>query len=204
MPPIVYVVDDDQSMLDLIRWRLESAGLSVQTYETAELFLADYSGVSPACLLLDMHLPGMSGLELLERHVPSPIRCPVIILTADSDIPLVVVAMKLGATNYLKKPFGDDLARMIHAALRDDQMRLETEHEHLTETQALQQLTPREREVLEYIVLGDSNRMVATRLDLSVRTVEAYRAHVMEKLQVQSLAELVRLATRLGVRPPSA
>lgn len=193
--PTVFVVDDDPAMRASLRWLIESVGLSVVTCGTARAFLETYKSEQPGCLLLDVRMPGMSGLDLQAELSAQKIGLPVVIITGYAEVPIAVRAMKGGAFDFIEKPFSDEalLQRIRRAIARDaETRRIESERSSI-ETR-LNQLTPRERDVLERVILGKSNKAIANELKLSAKTVEAHRAHVMEKMQAASLAELIRLA----------
>lgn len=199
---VVFVVDDDSRVRDALTTLLGSAGLEVAAFASATAFLEADKPDAPACLLLDLDLPDISGLELqkelLERQAP-----PIVFLTGHGDIPSSVKAMKAGAVEFLSKPVGDDeLLRAIDAAIAVDR----TARSQRAELSALQRryerLTPREREVLPYVVAGLANKVTASELGTSVVTIAIHRGHIMRKMGARSLAELVRLADKLGI--PSA
>jgi two-component system, LuxR family, response regulator FixJ len=192
--PTVFVVDDDQAVCNSLRLLLKSVGLATQTMSSATDFLAAYQPGQPGCLVLDVRMPGMSGLELQQELNVRGATIPVIFVTGHGDVPMAVDAMQHGAFDFLQKPFRDQelidriqraLARdaSTHAALR--------EHEHIRER--LRSLTPREREVLALMTEGKPNKVMAHELGVSQRTVEIHRARVMEKSCASSLAQLVRM-----------
>lgn len=191
----VYVVDDDEALRSSLRWLIESAGLRVQTYASAQEFLdAVYPGQA-GCLLLDVRMPGMSGLELQVMLQEKAIHLPVIIITGHGDISMAVKAMKAGAVDFIEKPFDDEqLLRAIQRALDVSEEQRERRSLQLDIAARMEQLTPRELEVMGLVTAGKSNREIAAELDVSSKTIEAHRARVMEKMQAQSLAELVRMS----------
>ncbi|MBK1643291.1 DNA-binding response regulator [Thiocapsa imhoffii] len=191
----VFVVDDDQAMRTSLQWLIESTGLTVQTYESADVFLARYTPGRPGCLLLDVRMPGMSGLELQAHLARAGYRLPVILITGHGDVAMAVKAMKAGAVDFIEKPFHDeDLLRSIARALDDDKQK-RAKHAMRAEIAArLAELTPREHEVMAMVTDGRSNKDIAAALGVSAKTVEAHRARVMEKMRAESLAELVRMA----------
>jgi FixJ family two-component response regulator len=199
---VVFVVDDDSRVRDALTTLLASAGLEVAAFASATAFLEADKPDAPACLLLDLDLPDISGLELqkelLERQAP-----PIVFLTGHGDIPSSVKAMKAGAVEFLSKPVGDDeLLRAIDAAIAVDRT-ARSQRAELSELQRrYERLTPREREVLPYVVAGLANKVTASELGTSVVTIAIHRGHIMRKMGARSLAELVRLADRLGI--PSA
>ncbi len=196
----VYVVDDDQAVRDSLRWLLESVGHRVRTLASAADFLETCGPDDPGCLILDIRMPGMSGLELQEALAARGIELPIIVITGHGDVAVAVQAMKGGALDFLEKPFNDQvlLDRVQSALTRDAQRRRERAERAALEAR-LAQLTPREREVLEQVVAGHPNKVVAHNLGISVKTVEIHRARAMEKMQAQSLPDLVAMCISLGV-----
>ncbi len=199
LAPTVFIIDDDEALRDSLRWLLESVHLRAEFFANPQDFLRTFDPNRPGCLVLDVRMPGMSGLELLDRLSAAKIQVPVIMLTAHADVPMAVRAMKSGAIDFLTKPYsGQELLDRIHHALTIDQRRRE-ELAHQKELAArFQSLTPREHAVMELVVLGHSNKEIATQLGVSIKTVEAHRNKVMEKTQADSLADLVRLAVACG------
>jgi len=194
---LVFIVDDDEAVRDSLELLLESAGHLVKAFEAAADALEFCRARSPACIVTDVRMPEMDGLEFQERLAASGLQVPVIVMTGHADVPLAVRAMKAGAVDFIEKPFSDDaMLASIEAALK---RRSSTIDPALMER--LDSLTPREREVLELLVVGHPNKVIAHRLDISPRTVEIHRAHVMEKMKAKSLPELVRSAMQAGVTP---
>ncbi len=193
--PIVYVVDDDQAVRDSLRWLIESVGLNVETYASAQAFLEAYYPGRAGVLVLDVRMPGMSGLELQNALASQELRLPVIVITGHGDVPMAVRAMKAGALDFIQKPFNDqELLERIHEALeRDAPIRFERA-ERAEVVARLAQLTPRELEVMTRVVAGKPNKAIAAELGISKKTVEVHRARIMEKMQAESLADLVRIA----------
>ena len=196
----VYVVDDDPAVCDSVKWLVESVGLHVQTYASAREFLAAYRDEGPGCLVLDLRMPGISGIETQEMLQEQGIDLPVLVATDHGDVPVAVRAMKLGAVDFLEKPCNDHqlLERVqrsvdLHAQQRGERSR----REHAR--RAVDSLSPRERSVMDLIVTGKSNKEVANTLGVSPKTVESHRANVMRKVGVGSLAELVQAAVIAGV-----
>jgi RNA polymerase sigma factor (sigma-70 family) len=191
----VFVVDDDQAMRSSLQWLIESVGLSVESFASADEFLRSYYPGRAGCLLLDVRMPGMSGLELQDYLNQHQIEIPVIIITGHGDVHMAVRAMKSGAVDFIEKPFNDEmLLDAIRNALTLDDRRREQRSAKAAIAERLEQLTPREYEVMEMVTSGKSNKEIANVLGVSAKTVEAHRARVMEKMQAGSLAELVRMA----------
>lgn len=195
----VYVIDDDAAMRDSLDFMLESAGFSVELFGSAGEFLNRRPDLAFGCVLTDVRMPGMDGISLL-RHLKSSAETsaiPVIVMTGDGDIPLAVEAMKLGALDFLEKPFEDDrLLSMIETALAPHDNAAKTDQEM---TARVASLTQRERQVMQGLVSGQSNKAIAKDYDISPRTVEVYRANVMTKMRAGNLSELVRFAIRAGM-----
>ena len=200
--PIVFVVDDDESVRNSLRRLLMSVGLAVEVFPSAQAFLDRARADAPGCLVLDVQLPGLSGLDLQTELTNMDTALPIVFLTGHGDIPMSVKAMKAGAVEFLTKPFRErDLVDAIRSAIdRDRAARLERlELDGLR--QRYESLTPREREVMAKIVAGMINKQIAAEFGTSVVTVKEQRGQVMMKMQVSSLADLVRIAARLGVHP---
>jgi FixJ family two-component response regulator len=202
---VVFVVDDDGPMRESLKNLIRSVGLRVELYSSAQEFLESNRPDMPSCLVLDVRLPGLSGLELQKRTIEAGIEIPIIFITGYGDIPMTVNAMKAGAVEFLVKPFRDqDLLDAIQKAL---------EHDHKARDQRAAQeglrsrfasLTPREREVMARVVAGLLNKQVGVELGMSETTVKIHRHQVMEKMRAGSLPELVRMADRLGIRIPKS
>jgi two-component system response regulator FixJ len=189
----VFVVDDDADIRDSMRMLLEVAGFKVRSYTSAKHFLVD-DHPKQGCLIADIRMPDMSGLELQEEVVRRHIDLPVIIITGHGDVPLAVQAMKAGAVDFLEKPFNDDLMlASIRRALEIGSRARSRTAESKAAQDLLSALTPRERGVLDKLVQGRSNKLVAHELGISPRTVEIHRAHIMSKMEASSLSDLVRL-----------
>ena len=200
--PLVYVVDDEASIRDSLAMLLRSVGLVSRTFGDAKSFLAAYEPRADACLVADVRMPGMSGIELQEALRSRGAELPIVIITGHGDIAMAVRAMKAGAADFIEKPFHDQtLLDAVHRALaRAADPRVEAAAMDSDELQKrLATLTPREREVMALVVEGRPNKAIATRLGLSTRTVEVHRAKSMEKMQAQSLADLVRMAIACGM-----
>jgi two-component system response regulator DctR len=190
----VHVVDDDDAIRDALAWLLRSRGVPARAWPSAETFLAEYSDAMRGCLVLDVRMEGMSGVELFDQLLAVGSRLPVIFLTGHGDVPLAVAALKKGAFDFVEKPFNDnDLVDRIVAAVRHDEaihQKLETE---ATVAARLADLTPRERQVMERVLAGDYNKTIADALGIAVRTVEVHRARIFEKMGVRSAVELAQL-----------
>jgi RNA polymerase sigma factor (sigma-70 family) len=197
--PTVFVVDDDAAVRESLQWLIKTAGLNVECYGTAQEFLDAYDQARPGCLVLDVRMPGLSGLDLQEQLGASGMNLPIIIITGHGEVPLAVRAMKGGAIDFLEKPFSDQLLldRIREAIARDEQDRQE-QARRARAAERLALLTPREREVMAMVVDGKANKQIAASLQISQKTVEAHRAQVMRKMEAGSVAELVRLAQAAG------
>ena len=193
--PTVFVVDDDQAIRSSLKWLIESVAMQVKTYESADAFIENYYPGRSGCLLLDVRMPGMSGLELQEYLAEKRINIPVIIITGHGDVPMAIRAMKAGAVDFIEKPFNDELLleSIRHALMLDEQQRDKQSQKAEIATR-LARLTPREHEVMAMVTGGKANKEIASALGVSAKTVEAHRARVMEKMQASSLADLVRMA----------
>lgn len=192
-PPLAHLVDDDDAMRDALAWLLRSRGVDSRVWDSAEAFLADYSPAMTGCLVLDIRMRAMTGLELFDRLREQGCRMPVIFLTGHGDVPQAVQALKNGAFDFLEKPFDDNqLAdRVIEALARDAECRASNKADDDREAR-LCSLTVREREVMERILAGKLNKVIADELNISMRTVEVHRAHIFEKMGVKSAVELAR------------
>jgi two-component system, LuxR family, response regulator FixJ len=198
-PPLVHVVDDDTAVRDSLRLLLESADLSVRTYDSATAFLAALPNLGVGCVLTDVRMPGLDGLELQRRLAQLGVRMPVIIMTGHGDVPIAVEALKAGAADFLEKPFDDaHLLAAVSSALAASRREGEAAAAMADIAARLASLTPREREVLDRLVVGQPNKTIAYELGSSPRTVEVHRARVMEKMGARSLPELVRMAIAAG------
>jgi FixJ family two-component response regulator len=198
---LIHVVDDEPAIRDSLAMLLRSVGLATRTYASAQAFLDGFQPAGNACVLADVRMPGMSGLELQEALRARQMKVPVIILTGHGDISMAVRAMKAGAADFIEKPYNDQvLIDAVHRALaasRGIDTRPAADREAVEARVGT--LSPREREVMQLVIEGKPNKVIATRLGLSTRTVEVHRAKVMEKMQAASLAELVRMALTAGL-----
>jgi len=192
--PTAYVVDDDEAIRTLWRWLMESNGIAVETFNTAAEFIAAYKEGSLACLVLDVRLPGMSGLELQEYLKRQGIEIPIVFVSGHGDVPTAVSAIKGGAVDFIQKPFGyrEVLAIIQRAFERDAEIR-EKRAKRSQVTERVAALTEREREVMQRVIEGKLNKVIADELGISVKTVEFHRANVMEKMGADSVAALVQL-----------
>lgn len=198
----VYVIDDDPAMRDSLDFLLGAAGLSVRLFDSAQIFLNELPGLEFGCVVTDIRMPGIDGIELLRQldSGSSTTKLPVIVMTGHGDVPLAVEAMKLGALDFLEKPFEDErLIGMIEIALAQSESGAKSEAVSADMLARVASLTPRERQVMEGLVTGQSNKVIAREYDISPRTVEVYRANVMTKMQAGNLSELVRFAIRAGM-----
>jgi len=192
---IVHVVDDDEAMRDSMAFLLRAENFQVQTYADAADFLAALPQIKVGCVVTDVRMPGMSGIELLQRLRELKVSLPVIVVSGHGDVPLAVEAMKTGALDFIEKPFDDDVfLRAIRLALSAQAVDTQRQAQKAAINSRLESLSNREREVLEGLVAGHPNKTIAYDLGISPRTVEIYRANVMEKMQARSLSDLVRMA----------
>jgi len=200
----VFVVDDDDAMRSSLRWLIESINLRVRTFASALEYLDAFDPDEAGCLVLDVRMPGMSGMELLDRLADYPLTPPTIIITGHGDVPMAVRAIKHGALDFIQKPFNDnELLDRIQQAL-DADARNRHEMAGLDSLKArYDALTPREREIMDLVVTGMSNKNIATALDISSRTVEVHRSRIMKKLRVRTLADLVQAGLQLQPRSSS-
>jgi FixJ family two-component response regulator len=198
LEPIVFVIDDDRMVREGLQSLIKSVGLRVETFASAQDFLVAKRPDTPACLILDVRMPGLNGLELQRKLSEANAHIPIIFITGHGDIPMSVRAMKEGAQEFLTKPVrGQDLLDAVQKAIADDRV-LRKERAELSEIRArFDSLTPREKEVLDLVVAGLLNKQIADELGASELTIKTHRAHVMEKTHAESLAHLVRMAERL-------
>lgn len=197
---VVYVIDDDRAMRESLGFLLEAAGFSVALFESAAAFLDRAPTLGSGCVVTDVQMPGMNGIDLLRRLKADRLPLPVVIMTGHGDIPLAVAAIKLGAVEFLEKPFGDEqLFEAIRTALALGKVGAKNEAAACQLSNRVAGLSQRERQVMDGLVAGMSNKLIARDYDISPRTIEVYRANVMTKMQARSLSELVRLALRAGL-----
>ncbi len=201
--PIVFIVDDDLSVRRSTERLIRSIGLEVQTFTSAREFLKSSRPKGPACLLLDVRMPGLSGMDLQRELARSEIHIPIIFITAHGDIPMSVRAMKAGAVEFLTKPFRSRiLLDAIRAAIDRDRAASNERSEIESLRHRYEQLTPREREVLLLVAAGLLNKQVAGKLATTERTIKFHRAHIMQKTHAESVADLVRMVEKLGIASP--
>jgi FixJ family two-component response regulator len=201
--PTVFIVDDDPAMRDSLGFLIGSVGRRVETYASAEDFLEAYDKERPGCIVLDVRMPGLSGLELMEKLNEDRFAPPVVLITGHGDIPMAVRALKAGAFDFIEKPFSDQvLLERIQQALQKDTQERASEQDRSDIERRSDRLTARETQVFELVVAGKPNKVVATDLGLSQKTVEVHRAHVMEKMRAESFADLVKMAVLLEVTGP--
>lgn len=201
---VVHVIDDDDAARESLEFLLRSAKLQVRTYDSAKGFLNAVSSLDSGCVITDVRMPEINGIELLRKVREMDIRLPVIVITGHGDVPLAVEAMRTGAIDFLEKPYDDDiLLASVRSALGQADRQAAQSVEKAALHERLTALSSREREVLEGLVAGQPNKIIAFNLGISPRTVEIYRANVMTKMQAGSLSELVRMALVAGILPPA-
>jgi FixJ family two-component response regulator len=192
--PTVFIVDDDAAIRFAMQALMDSVNLNHEIFASADEFLEKISGQRPGCLVLDIRMPGLGGLELQEELIKRGNTLPIIFITGHGDVPMAVEAMQKGAVDFIQKPFRDqELLDRIREALATDEERREAQQHHAEVAHRLERLTNREREVFDLVVTGKPNKVIAYELGVSQRTVEIHRARVMEKMQARSLADLVKM-----------
>jgi len=197
--PTVYIVDDDSSVRESLRWLMESVGLNVNTYESAQAFLRESNNAAAGCLLLDVRLRDMSGLELQLRLKEKGFQLPIIFITGHGEVTMAVQAMKDGAVDFMTKPFDDQkLLDSVQRVLSQTQAMSEKNAQRDLTVSRLASLSPRERQVLDKVIEGKLNKIIADELNISNKTVEAHRARVMDKMRAHTLAELIRQIALTG------
>ena len=202
LDPIVFVIDDDASMRRALSYLLQSAGYKVETHSSAEEFLRreHYDGVG--CIILDVRMPGLSGMDLQEKLMGSDYRMPIIFLTGHGELSMGVEAMKKGAIDFLTKPCDDEqLLGAVHSAIEKDRQARGSYNEKQEIRGRIELLTPRENEILRYVISGMLNKQIALKLGIAEQTVKIHRGRIMEKLCAESVADLVRLAGKAGIEP---
>ena len=191
---IVHIVDDDEGVRKAVSLLMKSAGYISKLYASAQEFLDNYNASHAGCILLDVRMPGMTGLELQNKLSSYNIHSPVIIMTGHGDVAMAVQAMKNGARDFIEKPFKNQyVLEIIQQCLTEESVRRQNMEQDAYVLNMLAQLTPREREIMQLLVDGNVNKKVASKLDISVRTVETHRASIFKKLQIKTLPELVRM-----------
>jgi len=199
-PSLVHVIDDDDAVRQSLAFVLQTARMAVRTYESANAFLSALPGIEPGCIVTDVRMPGLSGIDLLRRLNELKVGMPVIVITGHGDVQLAVEAMKVGAADFIEKPFDDEvLLAAVQSALSSAEKGVQQDSERSKVAEKLAALSGREREVLEGLVAGKPNKIIAFDLGISPRTVEIYRANVMTKMEAASLSDLVRMALISGM-----
>lgn len=195
MPCTIYVVDDDEAVRDSLRWLLEANGYRVRCFASGEEFLSAYDPTQLAVLIVDVRMPGMSGLELQEALITRKSNIPIVFITGHGDVPMAVNTMKKGAIDFLEKPFNEaDLRTIVGRMIEQATARATQAQVQKDQQEVLGRLTAREQQVLERIVAGRLNKQIAGDLNISIKTVEAHRANIMEKLEVTTVADLMKIA----------
>ena len=195
----VYVVDDDEAVRDSLQWLLEGKDYRVKCFESAEAFLARFDVREVACLICDIRMEGMTGLELQDRLIERQSPLPIVFITGHGDVPMAVQSMKKGAMDFIEKPFKEDaLLGLVERMLEQARVAFSASQEQASREALLSRLTTREAQVLERIVAGRLNKQIADDLDISIKTVEAHRANIMEKLNANTVADLLKIALGAG------
>ncbi len=191
----VAIIDDDEAVRDSLGWLLEAQGYAVSRFRSADHFLQNWNSTTTGCLVLDIRMPGMTGIELHDLLVSEGHQVPVIFITGHGDVPMAVSRMKKGAVDFLQKPFNqDELRKLVEQALAHANSLRDNAKQQADQQQRLAKLTQRENQVLERIVAGRLNKQIADDLDISIKTVEAHRANIMEKLSARTMADLMKIA----------
>jgi FixJ family two-component response regulator len=198
--PTVFIIDDEKAMRESLKTLMETVGLNSKTYSSADKFLEDYDQKIHGCLVVDVRLPGMSGLELQAKLIQEGIKLPVIVITGHGDVPMAVQAMKMGALNFIEKPFRDQvLLDNIQKAIDFDAKMRNEQTKNVESKIKLESLTPREREIIGLLVTGKPNKAIAFELGISQKTVDFHRANILKKMGVESVVGLVRLLGNAGI-----
>jgi FixJ family two-component response regulator len=201
--PVVYIVDDDQMVRESLEWLLQSVRLPVQLYQDGHSFLDAYQPGTPGCVVLDVRMPGINGMDLhrlLRERDPD---IPVIVVTGHADVPMAIRAMKDGAFEFVEKPYNDQyMLERVQAAIAHHRDLWREREEESALRLRFEELTPRERQVMQAVLRGHANKRIAADLGISIKTVELHRTHLMNKLEVRTATELVRLAIKAGVETP--
>lgn len=194
----VLIVDDDEAVRDSLSWLMQSVGLDTRCFDSADALLREDLSLHQGCLILDIRMPGMSGLELQALLAERGVALPVIMISGHADVPMAVRALKAGAFDFIEKPFNDQaLLDIVQRAIEHDRKQRESLDQWRVWRERMDMLTPREREVMHEVVAGSPNKVIATRLGVSLKTVESHRARVMEKLEASSISQLVRICLAL-------
>lgn len=198
-PPLVYIVDDDEALRDSLRWLIRSVDLTVEDHPSADAFLRSFRDDRPCCILLDVRMPGVSGLELQDALRQRGAVAPILFMTGHGDVPMAVRALKAGAFDFVEKPFDDAvMLDRIHAAIDHHRTLLAERAQRQAVLDRWTTLTPRERQVMRRVAGGAQNKVIAHDLDISLKTVEVHRHNVMDKMAAQSVADLTRMLLTLG------
>ncbi len=201
--PVVYVVDDDQMVRESLEWLLQSVKLPVRLYEQGMAFLEDYTPGTPGCVVLDVRMPGINGMDLHRMLRERDPDIPVIIVTGHADVPMAIRAMKNSAFDFIEKPYNDQhMLERVQAAISHHRDVQSQKEESVLLSERFDELTPRETQVMQAVLRGHANKRIAADLGISIKTVELHRTHVMSKLGLRTATELVRLAIKAGIETP--